>query len=111
MNKGKSTKYKLATKHGFLKGTFSNDQLDYRKNYTGDILQIKPLELDTEKELSVQQAATAFGGHACCNCQGDCSKISRCSCKAAGTFCTSLCHRGRGGNKQCTLFSDLCNDT
>ena len=77
LNKGKSTKYKLATKHGFLKGTFSNDQLDYRKNYTGDILQIKPSELDTEKELSVQQAATAFGGHACCNCQGDCSKISR----------------------------------
>jgi hypothetical protein len=74
MNKGKSksTKYKLATKHGFLKGTFSNDQLDYRKNYTSDIPQIKPLELDTEKELSVQQAATAFGGHACCNCQGDC---------------------------------------
>jgi hypothetical protein len=111
VSKGKSTKYKVATKHGFLKETFSGDLLDYGKNYTSDILQIKPSELEKEKELSVIQAATAFGGHASCNCQGDCSKLSRCSCKAAGTFCTSLCHRGRGGNKQCTLFSDLCCET
>jgi hypothetical protein len=70
MKKGKSIKYKLATKHGFLKGTFSGEQLDYRKCYTGDILQIKPLELDKEKVLSVQQAATEFWGNTCCNCQG-----------------------------------------
>jgi hypothetical protein len=74
MNKEKSTKYKLATKHGFLKGTYSGDQLDYRKCYTGDILQIKPLELDKEKELSVQLAVTTSGGHACCNCQGTVQK-------------------------------------
>ncbi len=51
MSKGKSTKYKIATKHGILKGTFSGDQLDYRKNYTADILQIKPSELEKEKEM------------------------------------------------------------
>jgi hypothetical protein len=101
------TKYVLATKHGYLKGFFRKEQLDYRENYTADILQINLTNLDRDKPLSVQQACMAFGGHASCSCQGDCSKISRCSCRAAGTFCTSLCHRGRGSNKTCTLFSDL----
>ncbi len=33
---------------------------------------------------------------------------SRCSCKVAGIPCTTLCHKGRGKNKLCTLFADLC---
>jgi hypothetical protein len=47
---------------------------------------INIFRMHKDKPLSVQQACTAFGG----------------------TLCTSLCHRGRGGNKMFTLFSDLC---
>ncbi len=96
--------------HGFMKGTFIAQQLACWEGYTAEKIQILSAQLDKSKPISIQQACTAFGGQASCTCKGDCSKISRCSCKAAGIFCTTLCLRGSGVNKICTLFSDLCTD-
>jgi hypothetical protein len=70
------TKYVLATKRGYLKGLFRKEQLDYRENYTADILQTDVAKMEKDKPLSVQQACTAFGGHSSCSCIGDCSKTS-----------------------------------
>ena len=109
-SKGMNHKYKIASKHGFIKGTFLAKQLTYHEGYNSEIIQIFPAELDKSKPISIQQACTTFGGHASCTCKGDCSKSSRCSCKAAGVFCTTLCHKGRGANQKCTLFSEFCEE-
>jgi hypothetical protein len=109
-NRGHKHKYKIARKHGFIKGMFNAQQLAYWKGYSPEITQIFPAQLKKHKSVSIQQACTAFGSQASCTCKGDCSKISRYSCKAGGIFCTILCHKGRGANKECTLFSDLCTE-
>ncbi len=106
--KGDVTKYTVASKFGYLRGTFVRRDLSHRKNYTVPILNLDP-EVDGLKEnLSLQDACNELALGVTGNCSGDCSSISCCSCKAAGTFCTSLCHSGRGKNKKCTLLNDLC---
>ncbi len=107
-SKGQNHKYKIASKHGFIKGTFLAKQLTYCEGYNAETIQIFPAELDKSKLISIQQACTTFGGRSSCTCKGDSSKSSRCPCKASGVFCTMLCHRGRGGNQKCMLFSDFC---
>jgi hypothetical protein len=107
---GQNRKYKIAIKHGFIKGTFFAKPLAYHEDYTAEIKQNFPAELDKSKPVSMQQASATFGGCASCTSNGDCSKRSRFLCKAAGIFCTTLCHKRRGANKQCTLFSDLCTE-
>jgi hypothetical protein len=106
-------KYKIASKHGFIKGTFIAQQLANQESYTAEIIQIFPVQLNKNKPISIKAACTAFGGQASCTCKGDWLKISRCSCKAASVFCAPLCHKGRGANKKCTLFNYLfteCTD-
>jgi len=107
-NKGDCRVYSVASKHGYIRGTFMRDNLQHHKNYTAEILNFST-ELDGfKKNLSLQNACDEVALGTSCNCSGDCSKIAHCSCKAAGTFCTSLCHSGRGKNKKCTLLEDLC---
>jgi hypothetical protein len=106
--KGDVTKYTVASKFGYLRGIFVRRDLSHRKNYTAAILNLDPEVDGFKKSLSLQDACNELALGVTYNCTGDCSTISRCSCKAAGTFCTSLCHSGRGKNKKCTLFNDLC---
>ncbi len=61
-----------------------------------------------KKNVSLQEAGNAVALNTHCNCTGDCSNNAWCCSKAAGTFCTSLCHSGIGKNKKCTLLDDLC---
>jgi hypothetical protein len=99
-NKGHQHKYKVVSKHGFIKRTILATQLAYHEGYTQEIIQIFPAQLDKSKPISIQHAYTLFGGHASCTCKGDCSKITRYSSKTVGVFCTSLCHKGRGEIKK-----------
>ena len=101
-------RYKVCSKHGHLTGTYSRLEVAYRKNYTKEIVKIDPSMEDFKNKLSLQQACHEFGNVTGCNCVTDCSMASRCSCKVAGIPCTTLCHKGRGKNKLCTLFADLC---
>jgi len=101
-------RYKVCSKHGHLTGTYSRLEVAYRKNYTKEIVKIDPSMEDFKNKLSLQQACHEFGNVTGCNCVTDCSMASRCSCKVAGIPCTTLCHKGRGKNKLCTLFVDLC---
>jgi len=101
-------RYKVCSKHGHLTGTFSRSEVAYRKNYSKEILKIDPSIEDFKSKLSLQQACQEFGNLTGCNCVTDCSVAARCSCKVAGIYCTTLCHKGRGKNKCCTLFADLC---
>ncbi len=82
-NKGHNPKYKLASKQGFIKRTFLAKHLSYHEGYTSEIIQIFPAQLDKKKPVSIHHACTAFRGQTSCACKGDCSKISRCLCKAA----------------------------
>jgi hypothetical protein len=84
------------------------DDLIHHKNYTAQILNYSTEVEGFKKNLSLQKACDELALGTSCNCSGDCSKNARCSCKAAGTFCTSLCHSGRGKNRKCTLLEDLC---
>jgi hypothetical protein len=100
--------YKMSSKHGHLTGTFSRSEVAYRKNYSKEIIKNDPSSEDFKNKLSLQQACQEFSNVTGCNCVTDCSMASRCSCKVAGIPCTTLCHKGRGKNKLCTLFADLC---
>ena len=73
-----------------------------------EILKIDPSIEDFKSKLSLQQACQEFGNLTGCNCVTDCSVAARCSCKVARIYCITLCHKGRGKNKCCTLFADLC---
>jgi hypothetical protein len=78
------------------------------KKYTKEILRIDPTIEDFQTGLSLQQACREFNNLTGCNCVTDCSLAARCPCKVAGVYCTTLCHKGRGKNKFCSLFADLC---
>ena len=106
--KRQGVRYKVCSRHGHLAGTFSRSEVAHRKNYTKDILKIDSSVEDFKKKLTLQQACQEFSNITGCNCVTDCSTASRCSCKVAGLACTTLCHKGRGKNKFCTLFADLC---
>jgi len=108
VHKREGIRYKVCSRHGNLTGTFSRSELAYRKNYTKEILQIDSSVEEIKKKLTLQQACLEFNNISGCNCVTDCATASRCSCKVAGLACTTLCHKGRGKNKLCTLFADLC---
>jgi hypothetical protein len=99
---------KVCSRHGHLAGTFSRSELAYKKNYTKEILKFDSSMEEFKKKLSLQQACHKFSNVTRCNCVADCSMASIFSCKVAGLACTILCHKGRGKNKCCTLFADLC---
>ena len=85
--------YKLATKKGFLKGTFSRNYFDICKR---SVLKIQ--DVDKTKEISIREACTQeskTGGQGVerCQCKGQC-KNRQCSCKNAGILCNSKCHIG-----------------
>jgi hypothetical protein len=105
--KNKMIKYCVACKEGYLEGNYGRNELMHCKKYTSKILQIHPNTPNFKNDLTIQDACKSFLNLASCNCKGDCSNTSQCSCKLAGVFCTSLCHKGRGGNNKCTLFHDL----
>jgi hypothetical protein len=105
--RNKTIKYCVACKEGHLQGNYGRNELMHRRKYTSEILRIDPNTPNFKKNLTIQDACKSFFNVTSCNCKGDCSNTSRCSCKLAGVFCTSLCHKGRGGNNKCTLFHDL----
>jgi hypothetical protein len=105
--KNKMIKYCVACKEGYLEGNYGRNELMHCKKYTSKILQIHPNTPNFKNDLTIQDACKSFLNLASCNCKGDCSNTSQCSCKLAGVFCTSLCHKGRGGNNKRTLFHDL----
>jgi hypothetical protein len=55
----------------------------------------------------IQQACNEYNHCTGCNCVGDCAATAQCSCKAAGLYFTSRCHKGRRKNKKCSLNCDL----
>jgi hypothetical protein len=59
-SKGQNYKYKIASKHGFIKGTFLAKQLMHHEGYNTEIIQIFPAELDKSKPLSIQQTCSTF---------------------------------------------------
>jgi hypothetical protein len=106
---GKGTKYLVASKYGHIKGSFSRGLLHYTEQYTAETLQIYT-DVEGFKRLSLQEASTELAYGSICSCKRDCSKIACCSCKASGSFCTSLGHSARGNNTICRLLEDLCCD-
>ncbi len=100
-------RYSIAAKQG-LRGTFGWNDLQYRKNYNGQILGFNVEEEGFKKSLSLQDVCNKEALNTYYNCTGDCSNNALCSCEAAGMFSTSLCHSGRGKNKKCTMLDDLC---
>jgi hypothetical protein len=106
--KGETKRYSVATKQGHIRGTYGRKDLQYRKNYNGHILGFNVEAEGFKRNLSLQETYNEVALNTHCNCKGDCSNYARCSWGAAGTFCTSLRHSGRGKNKQCTLLDDLC---
>jgi hypothetical protein len=101
-------RYKVCTKHGHVTGTFSRSEIAYRKHYNKDNVKIDPTVESFKNKLSLQQACHKFSNVIGCNCVTDCALAPQCSCILAGVPCTTLCHKGRGKNKLCTLFADLC---
>lgn len=106
-NKEEIKRYSVATKQGHIRGTYGRKDLQYRKNYNGKILGFN-VDKPGFKKISLQEACNEIALNAQCNCTGNCSTIAWCSRKAAGTFCTSLCHSGSGKCKKCILLDDLC---
>jgi hypothetical protein len=108
VHKRDGVRYKVCTKHGHVAGTFSRSEVAYRRHYNKDIVKIDPTIENFKKKLTLQQACQEFSNITGCNCITDCALAPRCSCRLAGVPCTTLCHKGRGKNKLCTLFADLC---
>jgi hypothetical protein len=108
VHKRDGVRYNVCTKHGHVTGTFSRSEIAYRKHYNKDIVKIDPTVKSFKNKLTLQQACHEFSNVIGCNCVTDCASAPRCSCRLAGVPCTTLCHKGRGKNKLCTLFADLC---
>lgn len=105
-----TNKYSVAARHGHIKGYFDRQDLKYREHLNAEIVHIDT-EVDGFKEkLSLQEACDELAVGCICHCKGDCAKNSRCTCKSSGSFCTTLCHKGRGHNTKCTLLHDLWSD-
>lgn len=99
--------YKLCSSEGHLRHTFDRNELGPRKAQTAVMQGIDPTKEGFKRNISVQEACSSYGSMEHCNCKGDCSNLSRCACRVAGRLCTSLCHGGRGNNKNCTLIDNL----
>jgi hypothetical protein len=106
-SKNEKMAYSLACKEGHLEDNYARNDLMHRKKYTSKILLINTDTPNFKNNITVQEACKSFLNVTSCNCEGDCSNTNRSSSKLAGIFCTSLCHKGRGGNSKCTLFHDL----
>jgi hypothetical protein len=106
--KMEGVRYKVCSKHRHITGTYSRFEVAYRRNCNKDIVKIDLSSGGFKEKLSLQQACQEFSNITRCNCVTDCSMASWCFCKVAGIPCTTICHKGRGKNKLCTLFADLC---
>jgi hypothetical protein len=61
-----------------------------------------------KKNLTVAKASDLYNVHVgsySCQCKGACTSEAWCLCHLNNVFCTSKCHRGRGGNN---LFRNSC---
>jgi hypothetical protein len=103
-------KYSVASRHGYLKGHFDRQDLKYREHLNAEIEHIDTEVDGFRQKLSLQEACDELAVGCICHCRGDCAKNSRCTCKSSGSFCTNLCHKGRGNNTKCTLLHELSSD-
>ena len=91
--------YQLATKHGILEGWQSRNMFEICKQ---KLISFDSLNLDVTlslRKLNELHSLCAGQGFQKCNCSGKCER--NCSCKKAGVFCNSKCHKNKN-NTCCT---------
>ena len=101
------TRYSVCSRDGYLKGTFGRNEIQYQELQTKKTMGINPKQATFKKNLTVAKASSLYnvhGGSYSCQCKGACTVESRCTCRMNNVFCTSKCHRGRGGNNLCRNF-------
>jgi hypothetical protein len=93
-------RYKVASKDGFISGTFSRGELRPQEHVTAKLMGINVSQLEggPKTALTPLQAHSMYlpigGKNTKCRCKMDCSKSPSCSCRKAGKFCTKHCHKG-----------------
>jgi hypothetical protein len=93
-------RYKVASKDGFISGTFSRGELRPQEHVTAKLMGINVSELEggPKTALTPLQAHSMYlpigGKNTKCRCKMDCSKSPSCSCRKAGKFYTKHCHKG-----------------
>jgi len=102
---GDLTVYAVVSKYAYLRGMWKWNDVVHHKDNSADILCFNWMKPGFKKGISVQGTCNSVANNTMCNCSGDCWKIAQCSWKASGTFCTSICHNGRGeGNEKYMLL-------
>lgn len=89
--------YRLATKHGLLKGWASRNQFAICAQR---LIDASSLELGKEysiRELNGFNSISGKQGFLKCQCGGTCTR--NCTCKKAGVFCNSKCHKSNAHSK------------
>jgi hypothetical protein len=84
--------YKLATVHGLLKGWVARNQFFICKQRILSVQQVNVEVEMTLRELNGLHSMSGKQGFSRCLCGGKCDD-RRCSCKAAGVYCNSKCHK------------------
>jgi hypothetical protein len=99
-SQSRNIRYRVASKYGFISGTFSRGELRPQEHVTVKLMGINITELEKSKEkaLSPLQAHSRnlpIGGKITKYwCKTDCSKSTTCSCKKAEKFCAKHCYKG-----------------
>ncbi len=101
--KGNKQKYKICMKDEHIQGTYPRHQLYHRASFNAVLLEINAEDKGFKQNLKLQDVAREFNNMTGCKCKTNCATASRCSCRAAGLYCTTKCHGGRGSNKKCQL--------
>ncbi len=89
---------------GYLKGTYGRNEIEYQELQMKKTMGINNNLAKFKKNLTVARASALYnvhGGSYSCQCKGACTVEARCTCQMNNVFCTSKCHRERGGNKLC----------
>jgi hypothetical protein len=93
-------RYKVASKDGFISGTFSRGELRPQEHATTKLMGIHVSELEggPKTAFTPLQAHIMYlpigGKNTKCRCKMDCIKSLSCSCRKAGKFCMKHCHKG-----------------
>ena len=104
---GQPPVYIVASKDGYLKGTYHRDRLVHVPKVTMAIMGIDLEKEGMRRNITDAQASNLYnmsGGGSVCKCtRADCATSSSCSCRKKNKFCTSKCHGGRGNNRLCAF--------
>ncbi|XP_060835179.1 uncharacterized protein LOC132918104 [Rhopalosiphum padi] len=88
--------YKLCTESGLLKHMYTRSEINPCKANLLDLSTVLKSAGQTEKPLSLREAATVNSisgaqGYTRCQCKTIC-KTNRCACRSASRICNSKCH-------------------